>query len=282
MTDLYPGLYIVATPIGNLRDMTRRAIDTLQNADLILCEDTRDSGRLLSHFGIDTTLQSYHGHSDQNKRQEIITKLKDGAAIALISDAGTPLISDPGYRLVRHCHDHGINVIPVPGPSAPIAALSASGLPSDQFKFIGFLPSKQSARRKILSDHQQMDATLIAFEAPHRLTDSLSDIAEIFGDREMVVAREITKKFEEIRLSSVSDHLAYYGPQGDGIAKGEIVLLIAPANGAISADQQQIDDALKKALNKLSVKDASALIADIFDLSKRDCYQRALVIQDDK
>jgi len=222
---MMPGtLYLVATPIGNLADITHRAVQVLNDVDLIACEDTRHTHKLLNHYGIDTKTISYHEYNDQQRAAELIERLKQGTNIAVVSDAGTPSISDPGFRLVRAAIENEIVIVPVPGPSALIAALIAAGLPTDEFFFAGFLPSRVSARRARLAELQSVPGTLIFYEAPHRLAETLKDTYEILGEREAVVARELTKLHEEIRRGRLSELTAGYADQKD--IRGEIVVLI--------------------------------------------------------
>src|SRR4029079_11942478 len=216
-------LYLIATPIGNLEDITHRAVRLLGEVDLIACEDTRHTQKLLNHYGINTKTISYHEHNEQQRATQLIDSLKQGSDIAVVSDAGTPSISDPGFRLVRAAIENEISVIPVPGPSALISALIAAGLPTDEFFFAGFLPPRSNARRARLSELQSVPGTLIFYEAPHRLAATLKDAYEILGERDAVVARELTKMHEEIRrgrLSELSDHYEREEP------RGEIVVLI--------------------------------------------------------
>ena len=205
-----PGtLYLVATPIGNLSDITHRALQVLHDVDLIACEDTRHTHKLLRHYGITTKTISYHEHNEQQRAVQLIDQLKQGSDVAVVSDAGTPAISDPGFRLVRAAIENDVPIVPVPGPSALISALIAAGLPTNEFFFAGFLPAKSNARRARLSELQIVPGTLIFYEAPHRLAATLRDAFEILGEREAVVARELTKVHEEIRrgrLSELSDH----------------------------------------------------------------------------
>ena len=220
-----PGtLYLVATPIGNLADITHRALQVLKDVDLIACEDTRHTHKLLSHYGITTKTISYHEHNEQQRASELIERLRQGMNIAVVSDAGTPSISDPGFRLVRAAIENDIVVVPVPGPSALVTALIAAGLPTDEFFFAGFLPSRTSARRARLTELQAVPGTLIFYEAPHRLAETLKDAHEILGEREAVVARELTKLHEEIRRGRLSALTADYTEKTD--IRGEIVVLI--------------------------------------------------------
>jgi len=221
-----PGsLYLVATPIGNLADITHRAVQVLKDVDLIACEDTRHTNKLLNHYGVTTKTISYHEHNEQQRAEHLIEKLKDGSNIAVVSDAGTPSISDPGFRLVRAAIENDIAVVPVPGPSALISALIAAGLPTDEFFFAGFLPSRPNARRARLAELQSVPGTLIFYEAPHRLAATLKDAFEILGEREAVVARELTKLHEEIRRGRLSQLAVDYADRKKDI-RGEIVVLI--------------------------------------------------------
>jgi 16S rRNA (cytidine1402-2'-O)-methyltransferase len=216
-------LYVVATPIGNLGDITLRAIEVLKQVDLIACEDTRHTKILLSHYGIKKTLTSYFEHNKQKKAKYILELLKKGKKIALVSDAGTPGISDPGYRVIRDVIDNGIEVISIPGTNAAIAALAVSGMPTDRFMFEGFLPNKTTARKKALSALLDIKKTIIYYESPHRLLASLQDIKDVLGDIELVIAREITKKFEEIRRGSAGELLSYFKQCK---VRGEFVIII--------------------------------------------------------
>jgi len=220
-----PGtLYLVSTPIGNLADITHRALQVLQDVDLIACEDTRHTHKLLSHYGITTKTISYHEHNERQRTAQLIDMLQQGSDVAVVSDAGTPAISDPGYRLVRAAIENDITLVPVPGPSALISALVAAGLPTDEFFFAGFLPSRSNARRTRLSELRSVPGTLIFYEAPHRLAATLKDTYEILGEREAVVARELTKVHEEIKRGRLSELVAHYS--NDENIRGEIVLLI--------------------------------------------------------
>jgi len=265
-----PGtLYLVATPIGNLSDITHRALQVLRDVDLIACEDTRHTHKLLSHYGITTKTISYHEHNEQQRAEQLIDLVKQGSSIAVVSDAGTPAVSDPGFRLVRAAIENEVPVVPVPGPSALISALVAAGLPTDEFFFAGFLPARTNARRARLTELQSVPGTLIFYEAPHRLAATLKDAYEILGEREAVVARELTKVHEEIRrgrLSELSEHYEREDP------RGEIVVLIdrnviSPARqqSSIAAlvDQFERDGmdqraALKKAARELGISRAEA------------------------
>jgi 16S rRNA (cytidine1402-2'-O)-methyltransferase len=272
-------LGLVATPIGNLGDISARALDWLRNADLIACEDSRVSGRLLQHYGIDKKLIAYHDHNAEELRPVLLRHLRQGEKVALISDAGTPLISDPGYKLVRAAADAGIKVTALPGPSAPLMALILSGLPTDRFLFVGFLPAKSTARRQVAAEVATVPASLIFFETAPRLADSLADLAAVLGDRPAAVARELTKLYEEVRRGSLAELAAHY--QEVGQPRGEIVLVVGPpaAETDIAFD---LDAALRQALGRMSVKDAAASVAATSGLKRRLVYARALeLVQDD-
>ncbi len=240
-----PGtLYLVATPIGNLADITHRALQVLKDVELIACEDTRHTHKLLNHYGINTKTISYHEHNEQQRAAELIDRLKQGSDVAVVSDAGTPSISDPGFRLVRAAIENEIAVVPVPGPSALIAALIAAGLPTDEFFFAGFLPARASARRARFNELRSVPGTLIFYEAPHRLAETLKDAYEILGEREAVVARELTKLHEEIRRGRLSQLTADYAEKTD--IRGEIVVLI---------DRNVLGDASTRAVSIVSLVD---------------------------
>lgn len=267
---------MTATPIGNLADMTYRAVEILKNADLVLCEDTRQTAKLMSAYGIDTSRAPYHEHNAAKVRPGILKKLQEGAVIALVSDAGTPLISDPGYKLVREARDAGVAVFPVPGANAGIAALSAAGAPSDRFFFAGFPPPKQGARMKALASLAAIDATLVFYETAPRLADALGAMAEIFGDRRAVVARELTKLHEEFRegvLSSLAEAYASAPP------KGEIVILVFPPEPR-EAGVGDIDAFLAGVLESMSVKEAAAAAAQALSVPRKEAYARALAMKD--
>ena len=274
-------LYVVATPIGHFDDLSVRAAQTLRDVDLIAAEDTRHSGRLLSAYTISTPVTACHDHNEGQKVAELIQALQGGQSVALISDAGTPLISDPGFRLVRAAHEAGIRVAPIPGPCAAIAALSASGLASDRFSFEGFLHAKSHARRQTLQALQHDTRTLIFYEAPHRILDCLADLVEIFGpDREVCMAREITKTFETIKKTTLAELLVFV-QQDSNQQKGEIVLVVAgAADNSDQLNQQKTDDLLRRLLQDLPVKTAAQLAADLTGIKKNALYQRALELKD--
>lgn len=276
---LEPGLYLVATPIGNLGDISLRALATLAAADLIACEDTRVTRKLTERYGIATPLTAYHEHNSDEALPKILARLDEGQAVALVSDAGTPLVSDPGYRLVRAAVEADHNVTTVPGASSALAALSLSGLPNDRFFFEGFLPPKQAARQKRIGELASIPATLIVFETGPRLGSSLADLAAGLGAREAAVCRELTKLHEEIRrapLQTLAEHYA-----GDAETRGEIVIVIAPPPERQTADSD-IDAMLREALARASVKDAVGEVASATGRARRDVYQRALELSKDQ
>lgn len=270
------GLYVVATPIGHFDDLSARAIAVLRSADLIAAEDTRHSGRLLQHIDAAAPTLAYHDHSDNRASQRILAALSQGQRVALISDAGTPLISDPGYRLVRQVQDAGFSVYPLPGPCAAIAALSVSGLPTDRFFFEGFLPAKEGARANRLAVLAKMPATLVFYEAPHRIEASLAAMAAVLGEsREATLAREITKTFETITRDTLAG-LSVRVAQDPNQRKGEIVVVVAPAvetHSELSADQA---DLLLRLAQELPAKKAAAVVADLIGLRKKALYEYLL------
>lgn len=269
-------LFVVATPIGHLDDMTFRAIEVLKTVSLVAAEDTRQSALLFKHYNISTPLTACHDHNENNKIDQIIQKIIDGNHVALISDAGTPLISDPGFKLVRAAQDQGIQVVPIPGACAAIAALSAVGLPSDRFSFEGFLPSKSSQRITQLEKLKNETQTLIFYEAPHRILACVTDMIEIFGaNRPVGFAREITKTFETIKKMTLID-LKHFIENDHHQEKGEIVLIVGGASNAPEVKEDQLDQLLKRLLQDLSVKAASQLAADLTGVKKKIAYQRAL------
>ncbi len=265
-------LYIVATPIGNLEDITVRALRVLKECDLIACEDTRQTRKLLDHAGISKPMVSYHEHNESERTTELIEKLKSGAKIALVSDAGTPLISDPGYRLVAGAVEAGIAVVPIPGVSAAIAALSASGLPPDSFRFSGFLPPRGAARKKALEEFANETATLIFYEAPHRIIEALEDIEAVMGSRRVVVARELTKIHEEFLRGTAAEIRATLDARPS--VKGEITILIAKQEGAPVHEEISIEDAVRALEGQgIARMDAIKQVAKERGLGKRDVYR---------
>lgn len=270
-------LYIVATPIGNLGDITLRAIETLKNVDLIAAEDTRHSGLLLQHFAIEGRLYPLHDHNEQQKTEALIEKLKSGLSIALISDAGTPLINDPGYHLVKACYQNQITVVPVPGACAAITALSVSGLPTDRFCYEGFLPAKSKARIDLLTQLKQEPRTVVFYESTHRILDSLQDMLDVYGPEKIVVlAKELTKSWETIIHSPLKDLIGWLKAD-DNRRKGEFVLIV---EGYDKVNQQEIDPDAIKLLNRLQqeipLKKAAGIVAKIYGLKKNQLYQLGL------
>ena len=268
------GLHLVATPIGNLGDITLRALETLAGVDIIACEDTRVTHRLVDRFGIKATLKPYHEHNAALARPVILQHLSQGAAIALVSDAGTPLISDPGFKLVREVSAAGYPVNTLPGPSSLLAALTLAALPTDRFFFEGFLPSKQGARRTRISELASLDATLVLFDSGNRVQDTLQDLAEILGGRDAAICREMTKLHEEVRRGTLADLAA----AADGLeTRGEFVLVVGPpAAGAQVMPQADLDALLRTSLARDSVKDAVAHAVEISGRPRREIYARAL------
>lgn len=273
-------LYVVATPIGHLDDITYRAIEVLKSVKLIAAEDTRTSAKLLKHFNINTPLTACHDHNESDKVNHLVERILAGENMALISDAGTPLISDPGFKFVRAAQAKGIQVIPVPGACAAIAALSAVGLPSDRFSFEGFLPSKQSQRLLHLNRLKDETQTLIIYEAPHRILECVKDMADVFGaDRPVGFAREITKTFETIKKMTLGELVEFISNDSNQ-QKGEIVLVIGGASVEKDMEQEKLDQLLTRLLQDLSVKAASQLAADLTGIKKKIAYQRALELTD--
>ncbi|MFN3855613.1 MAG: 16S rRNA (cytidine(1402)-2'-O)-methyltransferase [Phreatobacter sp.] len=271
---LEPGLHVVATPIGNLRDITLRAIETLAAADLVACEDTRVTRRLVEHFGLTARLVPYHEHNAPQMRPKLLARLAEGAALALVSDAGTPLVSDPGFKLVEAAREAGHVVIPVPGPSALLAALVAAGLPTDAFFFGGFLPAKPAGRRQRAAGLAAIPGSLVLFETGPRLAACLADLAAVLGPRPAAVCRELTKAHEEVRRDRLDALAGHYAQAG--APKGEIVLVIGPPEPAPPPGEAYVDVLLRRALETLSVKDAAAAVAETTGLARRDLYRRAL------
>ena len=277
-TSLKSGLYLVATPIGNLRDITLRAIDTLAAADIVACEDTRVSGKLFQALGFKKKLIPYHDHNADTQRPFLLGLIAEGKSVALISDAGMPLISDPGYKLVRDCLDKNIYVTSLPGANSSLMALQLSGLPSDSFTFLGFLSSKTKARKDSLEIWKNIPSTLILFESAARVEDCCKDILEVMGDRPMTLTRELTKKFEDIWPSTASEILARL--QKDGPPKGEIVLVIGRNEGEIK--EFDINKMLQSALSTMTMKEAVSAIVEATGLPKKQVYNAALEIKNNE
>lgn len=273
-TSLEPGLYIVATPIGNARDITLRALDVLAAADLVLCEDTRVTSKLFVIHGLKSPLRPYHEHNAASERPRVMEKIRQGAAVALVSDAGTPLISDPGYKLVQALLEEELAVTTLPGASSVMAALTLAGLPTDRFFFAGFLPPKQAARRAALTELRDVQATLVFLESPRRLAACLADMEAALGTRAVSVARELTKKFEEVRRGTTIELAAHYAEAG--APKGEVVIVVGPPGEETGVGAEDLDAMLKKALDGRSLKDAVAAVTDATGLKRREVYARAL------
>ncbi len=272
---LAPGLYVVSTPIGNLRDITLRALDVLAGADRVFAEDTRTAAKLLSAYGLSNRLEAYHDHNGEIARPRVLQALADRERVALVSEAGTPLVSDPGFKLVREAAAAGHAVHPVPGASAVLAALTVAGLPTDRFLFAGFPPPKSAARRRVFEELASVRATLLFFESGPRLPSALADMAAVFGPREAVVARELTKLYETCVRGALPDLAA--DPRFETV-KGEIVVLVAPGAEA-AADAADADAALREALGRLSPGEAAGEVARSLGLPRRDLYKRALALK---
>ncbi len=277
VSQVMPGLYVVSTPIGNLGDLSERAIATLRGVQVIACEDTRVTAVLLRRFGIATPMTPYHDHNAERVRPVLIKRMQAGEAVALVSDAGTPLLSDPGFKLVQDCAQAALPVVPIPGASALLAALVAAALPTDRVMFAGFLPAKQTARRTELTDLKPLRATLVFYESAQRVADTLADMAAVLGPRPAAVCRELTKRYEEVRRNTLDALAAHYG--ASDTPKGEIVLVVG---GASDEDKvvtdADIDDALRRALESHSVRDAAAAVAAELGQPKRLVYARALAL----
>jgi 16S rRNA (cytidine1402-2'-O)-methyltransferase len=272
---LPPGLYLVATPIGNLSDISLRALAVLAAANLVACEDTRVTRKLLNRYGIRTRLIRHDDHASPPEREHLLMRIAGGEAVALVSDAGTPLVSDPGYRLVAEAAVAGLPVVPVPGASAAVAALSASGLPSDRFLFAGFLPAKAGERRRAIDELRPVPATLVLYEAPHRLGEALAALAEGMGDRPAAVARELTKLHEEIRRGTLSTLAIHYSAEP---VRGEVAIVIAPPGEPEPPSEADLDRLVAEALETRSVKDAATEVAARTGVARRDVYRRALAL----
>ncbi len=271
------GLHVVATPIGNLADISLRALATLAAADAVVAEDTRVTRKLLAHYGITTPLVAYHEHNAAVMRPHLIARLKAGDRLALVSDAGTPLVSDPGYKLVHDALSESIHVTAVPGASAVLTALVIAGLPTDRFFFEGFLPQKGAARRARIKEIGAVPGTLVFFESPRRLAEMLADLAAILGNREAAIARELTKLYENVRRGALEDLAARYAQEEP--PKGEIVVLVAPpGEDAETPGGDDLDQRLRQAMQTHSVKDAASLVAAETGLKRREVYARAIVL----
>jgi len=272
-----PGLYIVATPIGNARDITLRALDVLGGANVVLCEDTRVTGKLFSIHQISNSLLAYHEHNARRMRPLIIERLKKGESVALVSDAGTPLVSDPGYRLVEACVEEGVPLTTLPGASSVLCALVLSGLPTDRFFFQGFLPNKSGQRRTALGGLTDIPGSLVFLESAKRLTASLSDMNDVLGDRPAAVTRELTKLYEEVRRGSLAELAEYYADNGP--PKGEVTLVIGPLASEAAPQGEALDRLILEALETLAVREAASALAKQLGLPKRQIYNRALELK---
>lgn len=269
------GLYLVATPIGNLKDITLRALDVLARADLVACEDTRVTGKLMTLLGLKAPLKPYHEHNALSAGPEILARLRAGTAIALVSDAGTPLLNDPGFPLVRDCIAEGLPVTALPGPSAPLTALLLSGLPAERFLYAGFPPPKSAARRDFLAGLAAVPASLVFLESPNRLAGALADMAHVLGARPAAVARELTKLYEEVVRGTLPELAARYAGQA---TKGEVVVVVAPPLPDAPASAEDLDAALQRALARSSTRDAAAEVAAALGLPRRQVYARATAL----
>lgn len=268
-----PGFYLVATPIGNLRDITFRALDVLSSVDLIICEDTRVTGKLMNAYGFKKKMQVYNDHSTDYQREALIKLVQEGQSIAVLSDAGTPLVSDPGYKLVRGAVVEGIYITSVPGPNAALPALQLSGLPTDQFSFLGFLPPKTTARQTTLKKWETSPGSLIIYETGPRLLDSLQDMRIALGNRDAAVMRELTKMYEEVQRGTLSDLILHYSNKAT--PKGEIVVVLGQAVTEV-VSTESIEKQLIKALEKMSVRDAAEMVAQATGKPKKTIYTLAL------
>jgi 16S rRNA (cytidine1402-2'-O)-methyltransferase len=269
---LSPGLYVVATPIGNLGDITIRALSVLARTDVVLCEDTRHSRTLLAHYGVQVTTRPYHEHNAARERPRVLRELESGARVALISDAGTPLVSDPGWKLVHAALDAGHRVEALPGPSAALTAVCVAGLPTDAFLFAGFLPPKSGPRRTRIAELKAVPGTLIFFEAPSRVAETLADLAAGLGERPAALARELTKLHEEVRRASLSELAEAVA---GGAVKGEVVIVVGPPQKADVSDAE-IAERLKAALDEMSLRDASKMVAEVLGVPKSRVYELGL------
>jgi 16S rRNA (cytidine1402-2'-O)-methyltransferase len=278
-TEPAPGLYLVATPIGNLADITLRALAVLRGADRIFCEDTRVTAKLLARYGIATPLASYHDHNAEQVRPVILTSLRRGERVALVADAGTPLVSDPGYKLVREAIAENLPITAIPGPTAAVTAVILSGLPPDAFLFAGFLPPRQAARRRALARWAAVEATLVFYETTPRLAGSLADMAEVLGNRTAAVARELTKLHEGVRRGRLADLAAHYRLAGP--PRGEAVVIVGPPERR-EPDQAEIDERLRTTLSELGVREAAAKLASETGRSRGELYRRALALRGGK
>ena len=273
---LAPGLYVVATPIGNLRDITLRALETLAAVELVLCEDTRTSAKLLDHYGISAKRQAFHEHNERDKAEYVASRIAGGAAIALISDAGTPLLSDPGFPLIRVLAEQNLPIFPIPGASALLSALVVAGLPTDAFAFHGFLPPKAGARANALKKHVDSRETLVFYESPRRLADTLSAMAEVLGDRQAAVSLELTKRFERTYRGPLMDLAAQFATED---TKGEAVIVVAGATESSAPSAEDWQAALAEAMGNQPLRAAVDEVASRYGLKRKDVYDAALALK---
>lgn len=281
MPDLASGtLYIVATPIGNASDISLRALHVLKTASVVACEDTRVTAKLFTRHGIHTSLSAYHEHNAEKARPQLIRRLKGGETVALVSDAGTPMISDPGYKLVRACIDEGLPVTTLPGPSSVLAALVLSGLPTDRFFFGGFLPQKKGPRRALLESFTAIPSTLVFLESPRRLAASLADMVSVLGERDVSISREITKLYEETRRGTLREMAEAYA--AEDAPKGEAVVVVGPPGQRPEMEDAEINALLQAALKRASLRDAVREVTDLSGLPRQAIYQRALALDNEK
>ncbi len=276
---LAPALYLVATPIGNLRDITLRALDVLKGADIVACEDTRVTRVLLSHYGIPTRTMAYHEHNAASARPKLLKMLSEHKAVALVSDAGTPLISDPGFKLVREVVEAGYDVVPVPGASSVLAGLCLSALPTDRFFFAGFLPNKESAVKSLAQEFASLQSTLVFFDTPNRLAKSIPALASVLGPRPAAVVRELTKKFEEARRDTLTELAEYY--TNNAAPKGEVVVVIGAGSSKDTPALPDLESLLRKLMARQSLRDAVAEVTGITGAPKKLVYELALKIRDE-
>lgn len=276
---LAPALYLVATPIGNLRDITLRALDVLKGADIVACEDTRVTRVLLSHYGIPTRTMAYHEHNAASARPKLLKMLSEHKAVALVSDAGTPLISDPGFKLVREVVEAGYDVVPVPGASSVLAGLCLSALPTDRFFFAGFLPNKESAVKSLAQEFASLQSTLVFFDTPNRLAKSIPALASVLGPRPAAVVRELTKKFEEARRGTLTELAEYY--TNNAAPKGEVVVVIGAGSSKDTPALPDLESLLRKLMARQSLRDAVAEVTGITGAPKKLVYELALKIRDE-
>lgn len=274
---LEPAIYLVATPIGNLGDITIRALETLAAADVVACEDTRVTRVLLERYGIRRRMIAYHEHNETEAAARLVAMVQDGKSVALASDAGTPLVSDPGYRVVQEAIRQGVRVMPVPGASAVLSALTVAGLPTDAFLFAGFLPTKAGQKKARLEELARVPATLVFYESPRRTADTLALMAEVLGNRHAVVARELTKTFEEVRRGTLPDLAAHYASAGD--PKGEVVLCVAPASDTVGHSEEDTDQLLLELAAEMPAAKAAGEAARMTGRKKSELYQRLLELK---